>query len=93
MADTYEIVESLKHFENYAFDTGGHQMRDLVTSAAATIVELAEALEKIASPHVFASGTIDTIAIDYEGIAREFNNRQKIARSALSRLKGKTNAG
>jgi len=49
-----------------------------------------EALEKIASPFRFASSDS---GVDYEGIAREFSRRQKIAVEALKNVQQETDCG
>jgi hypothetical protein len=92
MDDTYEIVERLNkladaamYAEGSPFYPGDSPFGAQIREAAALIVELAEALETI------AEGWIEPETM--EPSPPVASDLQKIARSALSRLKGKTHVG
>lgn len=96
MAD-YEIVEKLAKAERQTMQIVAgyippHQVEKLLTEAAATIVELAEALVVAESllaqvPYEFETTNGGRIPVTKASEARDR------ARSALSRLKGTNNAG
>lgn len=82
MTDAKTLVARLREHAGQWDD----ETSTITTEAADAIEELSAALRECRATFIFAQGnTADGIKIDWEGLAREFNRRQKIAAEILAK--------